>query len=170
MKTLLFILSFAVMISLSAATSTNKGKTENGATAAQDTTDPEQKTPGKDVKKPVKFDVRAYGVEVNAQMDQLAAKLKTGKCKSLDFLAYSSTFAEFSKHPRIEDATKIYRQFFEKSAMYLKGMYVCKSTMESLEEYDMLNDPRYIEAGKNYDPSIKNFLIFFKDPPRIPKK
>ena len=107
---------------------------------------------------------------VDTKMNQLEGYLKRGKCESLDLLAYSATFEEFSKHPRIEDATKIYRQFFEKSAKYLKGMYICKTTMESLEAYKKTDDPRYIEAEKLYDPSIKNFLEFFKKPPRIPKK
>ena len=154
MKTLLFLLSFTVICSLSAVTSS--------------TDNPVQKTQAKDVK-PVKFDVRAYGAEVDAQMDQLMAKLKKGKLEGIEMLAYSKMFEAYSKHPEIEKATKIYRQFFEKTARYLKGMSTCKSTIETMEIYNKLNDPRYIEAKKLYDPAIKNFLAFFEDPPHIKK-
>ena len=155
MKTLLFILSFTFIFSLSAATS-NKEK-------------PAQPVQNTQEEAPPKFDVRTYGDEVNLQMNLLEAKLKKGNITGIDLVAYSKTFEEYSKYPEIEKATKIYRHFFENSAKYLKGMSLCKITMESLDAHKMLDDPRYIEAKKLYDPAIKNFLKFFEDPPHIKK-
>lgn len=99
--------------------------------------------------------------------DEIKTKIKDKKILSLDLLAYSRSFNLYYNMPSIEEATKISREFFKKSADYLKKLSDSKTIVEVYEENNKKNDPKYIEAKKSYEPLLKEFEKYFNDPPKL---
>ncbi len=114
-----------------------------------------------------RVDNAAINNEFTRRYEEIKQKVKDKKILSLDLLSYSKCFNIYNDMPTIEDATNIKREFFKKSADYLKKLSDCKTIIEAYEQYGKENDPKYVEAKKIYDPTLKEFEKFFKEPPKV---
>jgi hypothetical protein len=120
----------------------------------------------KDNEKP-KVNLNVIRASFLGKSDELKAYLKKGDLQAGKLTEYYIFFKSFSENQYIEDATRIYRDYFVKSTEYSRVIMAIKMEIERAEEINDMKDPRYIAAKEKCQPTIEAFIKFFEDPPRI---
>lgn len=104
--------------------------------------------------------------EVTSKCEEMKQKMLTGKFKLDDVLSYSQTYKQFGGHPKIEIATKIYRDWYLKMSRVLEAMSKSMYVVNYAEHGDPIKD----EDLKKAKAQIKELFETYKKLAMNPSK
>lgn len=111
------------------------------------------------------FDMEAFKDIVDSKVKETEKKSKLKDTKGIEYLACSQVFANWCKHPYLEEATRIDKSWFRDISIELNNLFKLKTAMDA--DFENNNKERYGNDKIQYDKSVKKLREIIAKPPKL---